>query len=260
MQAAEDLRRFCPFGWWEAIQRTVNCPDIFPRYSTSEPVICVRWKSHPCERHRCRACQHDASGRAVHCQLMADFSAPLPQAGGAAPADDAGATSASMCAKALDRNEWRSAFTRVKVLSRSFFDPREFSRPASQADWLERVSVNAAHFKMLYALIFLPVLVHTMLSSMSLRLGSCVLVVLWGYALRTTGPLNVFGLEVSAGQKLYVLVPVSVVIGLLTGMINALVYATVIFACVTMPHMSFHEPARLDALDALELQTLSEGS
>jgi len=34
----------------------------------------------------------------------------------------------------------------------------------------------------------------------------------------------------------------------------------VIFACVTMPHMSFHEPARLDALDALELQTLSEGS
>ena len=165
---------------------------------------------------------------------MADFSAPLPQAGGAAPADDAGVTSASMCAKALDRNEWRSAFTRVKVLSRSFFDPREFSRPASQADWLERVSVNAAHFKMLYALIFLPVLVHTMLSSMSLRLGSCVLVVLWGYALRTTGPLNVFGLEVSAGQKLYVLVPVSVVIGLLTGMINALVYATVIFACVTM--------------------------
>ena len=201
--------------------------------------------------------QHDAVGPCA--LLMADFSAPLPQAGGAAPADDAGATSASMCAKALDRNEWRSAFARAKVLSRSFFDPREFSRPASQADWLERVSVNAAHFKMLYALVFLPVLVHTMLSSMWLRLGSCILVVLWGYALRTTGPLNVFGWEVSAGQKLYVLVPVSVVIGLLTGMINALVYATVIFACVTMPHMSFHEPARLDALDALELQTLSEG-
>ena len=191
---------------------------------------------------------------------MADFSAPLPQAGGgAAPADAAAATTASMCTKALDRNAWSASFTRVKVLSRSFFDPREFSRPASQADWLERVSVNAAHFKMLYALVFLPVLVHTMLSSRWLRMGSCILVVLWGYALRTTGPLNVCGMEVSAGQKLYVLVPLSVVIGLLTGMINALVYATVIFACVTMPHMSFHEPARFDALDALELQTLSEG-
>ena len=190
---------------------------------------------------------------------MADFSAPLPQAGGAAPVDAGGATSASMCAKALDRKAWSASFTRVKVLSRSFFDPREFSRPATQADWLERVSVNAGHFKMLYALVFLPVLVHTMLSSRWLRMGSCILVVLWGYALRTTGPLNVFGMEVSAGQKLYVLVPLSVVIGLLTGMINALVYATVIFACVTMPHMSFHEPARFDALDALELQTLSEG-
>ena len=190
---------------------------------------------------------------------MADFSAPLPQAGGAAPVDAGGATSASMCAKALDRKAWSASFTRVKVLSRSFFDPREFSRPATQADWLERVSVNAGHFKMLYALVFLPVLVHTMLSSRWLRIGSCILVALWGYALRTTGPVNVCGMEVSAGQKLYVLVPLSVVIGLLTGMINALVYATVIFACVTMPHMSFHEPARFDALDALELQTLSEG-
>ena len=68
------------------------------------------------------------------------------------------------------------------------------------------------------------------------------------------------GKEVGAGiLKLYVLVPLSVLIGLLTGMLTVLVYATMIFACVTMPHMSFHEPARFDALDALELQTLSEG-
>ena len=59
-------------------------------------------------------------------------------------------------------------------------------------------------------------------------------------------------------EKLYVLVPASILIGLLTGMINALVYATILFACVTMPHMSFHVPASFDALDALELQTLSE--
>ena len=73
------------------------------------------------------------------------------------------------------------------------------------------------------------------LSSLSI----CLLVVLWGYALRTTGALTVFGKEVGAGiPKLYVLVPLSVLIGLVTGMLTVLVYATVIFACVTMPHIA----------------------
>merc|ERR1711918_227575 len=116
--------------------------------------------------------------------------------------------------------------------------------------WLGRVSVNASHFKLMYALIFLPVLVHTMLSSMWLRVGSCVLVLLWAYALLKADTMTVFGVEPRDREKLYVLVPLSVVIGLMTGMINALLYATVLFACVTMPHMSFHTPARFDALDA----------
>ena len=139
-------------------------------------------------------------------------------------------------------------------------NPLEFSKPESQADWLNRVSANAAHFKPIYALIFLPVLVHTMLSSFWLRVGSVILLVLWGYAFGLMGdaPLKVFGFELKAREKLYFLVPASLVIGLLTGMVNALVYATVLFACVTMPHMSFHIPASFDALDALELQTLSE--
>ena len=190
---------------------------------------------------------------------MADFSTPLPQAGGAAPTKATGAGAASICTQALDKKAWSNSFARVKVLSRSFFNPMEFSRPSSQADWLERVSVNASHFKLLYALIFLPVIVHTMLSSMWLRIGSCILAALWGYTLAKTGTATLCGMELRDREKLYVLVPLSVVIGLLTGMVNALVFATLIFACVTMPHMSFHEPARFDALDALELQTLSEG-
>ena len=189
---------------------------------------------------------------------MADFSQPLPQAGGAQPAADTEA-SGSMLRSMLGKAWWLATLSRVKVLSRSFFNPMEFSRPESQADWLNRVSVNAAHFKPIYALVFLPVLVHTFLSSFWLRIGAVVLALLWGYGFGVKGdsPLNVFGFELKAREKLYFLVPASLLVGLLTGMINALVYATVLFACVTMPHMSFHKAASFDALDALELQTLS---
>ena len=189
---------------------------------------------------------------------MADFSTPLPQAGGAAAAATGDTKASSSCTKVFNKQTWIVGFGKVKVLSRSFFNPMEFSKPGSQADWLERVSVNASHFKLMYALIFLPVLVHTMLSSMWLRIGSCVLILLWAYALLKADTMTVFGVELRDREKLYVLVPLSVVIGLMTGMINALLYATVLFACVTMPHMSFHTPARFDALDALELQNLSE--
>ena len=189
---------------------------------------------------------------------MADFSQPLPQAGGgSAGAADAAPSTSISCSKLLDKQTWITGFGKVKVLSRSFFNPGEFSKPASQADWLERVSVNAGHFKLLYALIFLPILVHTMLGSMWLRIGSGAMVLLWGYALLRPEPIKACGLELRDREKLYVLVPLSLLIGLMTGMINALLYATVLFACVTMPHMSFHNPARFDALDALELQAMN---
>ena len=82
------------------------------------------------------------------------------EADGAAPAD---AWSASFTMRQA-RNAWSASFTRVKVLS--FFNPRELSRPASKADWLQCVSANASHFEKLYALIFLLVLVYTMVVPM----------------------------------------------------------------------------------------------
>ena len=86
-----------------------------------------------------------------------------PEANDAAPPADAWSASFTM---PQARNAWRASFTRAKVLS--FFNPREFSRPTSKADWLERMSANAIHFEKLYALklIFLLVLVYTMVSPM----------------------------------------------------------------------------------------------
>ena len=188
---------------------------------------------------------------------MADFSTPLPQATAAAAQD---APAGSWFATALSKDAWLGTLGRVKVLSRSFFRLSEFSKPESQADWLHRVSVNAHTYKVMYSLVLLPVLVYTMLSSMWLRIGTVVLVALWGYAFMYKNgevPLSCFGFEFKAREKLYVLVPASIIVGLVTGMLNALISAAIIFALVTLPHMSFHAPASFDALDALELQTLS---
>ena len=77
------------------------------------------------------------------------------------------------------------------------------------------------------------------------------MVALWGYAFMYKNgevPLSCFGFEFKAREKLYVLVPASIIVGLVTGMLNALIYAAIIFALVTLPHMSFHAPASFDAL------------
>ena len=163
---------------------------------------------------------------------MADFSTPLPQAGGAAAAADGTGVASGLVTKA------KEAFSRLKVLSISFFNPLEFSRPASQAEWIARVSANAKHFALVYACFFAPVLIHTMMSSMWLRIGSLLICGMWGYAY---GPKaaddQIFGVPFS---KLTTCATATVLVMLISGMVNALFYATVLFSLIGMPHMSLH--------------------
>eukprot|EP00964_Phaeocystis_antarctica_P009424 scaffold5107_cov51-Phaeocystis_antarctica.AAC.3 len=152
---------------------------------------------------------------------------------------------------------------------------------ASKADWLQCVSANASHFEKLYALIFLLVLVYTMVVPMWLAVfakggvffivsdsetvqsntsaspgTSSRNVVIFQCLSRPLSSLSAYWLCCGAIRTAHDGRAHRVWEG---GMLTVLVYATVVFACVTMPHMSFHEPARFDALDALELQTLSKG-
>jgi len=183
---------------------------------------------------------------------MADFTTPLPQAGGAASS----ATGPGLVARA---KEMLPAYaTRIKALSTSFFNPLEFSRPTSQTEWVARVSANAFHFKLIYFCFFAPILVNTMMSSMWLQIGALVLCGAWGYAYGVrAADEQILGIPLSKSLTCSAL---SVLVMLLTGMVNALFYTLVLFSLVGMPHMSLHNmPSAADALDAVEMQTLAPG-
>jgi len=184
----------------------------------------------------------------------ADFSTPLPQA---SPAPDV--TTGSLRAL-ISKAAWLSTLSKLKAISGSFFNPLEFSKPASQAEWLMRVSANAKRFKLMYGVIFLPVLISTMLSSYFRIVGVLLILGLWFYAYgikRGDAPLEMFGFPV---PKVIACSVSSVLIMLFSGMVNGLLYALVLFAVVAMPHMSFHIAADGDALDAVELQGLGAPS
>ena len=161
---------------------------------------------------------------------------------------------------ALAASDLTAAAGRAKVLSRSFFNPREFSKPVDRTEWLQRVRSNAGHYKLIYSVVFVSALVYTILSSPLLLLGMAATAGAWAYAFVLTSPdtaLQVFGFELRRREKLIALVPFSILVVTLTGMINSLIYVLCISSCISLPHASFHEVSELDALDALELQGLA---
>ena len=187
----------------------------------------------------------------------ADFSAPLPQAVGAAGASDGVGGLRSLLAELFSREVWAERLARVAELSKSFFNPLEFSRPSSQAEWIQRVSSNASRFSLIYSLFFAPILLHTMLSSWWLRVGSLLLLGVWGYAYGVKKDEAVLILCGVPLPKVVACSVGSVVIMLATGMLNALLGALVIFAIFGMPHLSLHQaPSGADAMDAVELQPI----
>jgi hypothetical protein len=186
---------------------------------------------------------------------MADFSTPLPQATAAvATGEGAGGALRNAIGRLLDRAAWTALIGRVGAQAKSFFNPLEFSRPASQSDWLARVSGNASRFSLLYACLFAPILVYTMLSSWWLVLGSTAIGGLWFYAygVKQDTTFDVFGIPL---PKVLTCAVVTILVMLISGMLNALIGALFVFSFVGMPHMSLHTaPGGTDAIDSLELQ------
>jgi len=183
---------------------------------------------------------------------MADFSTPLPQA---AAAEGSAGGMTSMLSGLLSKAAWMELLSRVLSLSKSFFNPTEFSRPATQQEWITRVSSNASRFALIYFCLFLPFLLNTMMSSWVLLIGSLALIAMWAYAYgiqKESSTLTVFGVSM---PKVLVCAVVSITVMLVTGMLSALIGAMLVFSLIGMPHMSLHvAPSGADALDALELQ------
>lgn len=189
---------------------------------------------------------------------MADFSTPLPQAGGAAAVDGA----APLLSKLMSKEWWMGHLSVLSVQATSFFNPLEFSVPGTQTEAIARIYGNSAHFKLVYAALFAPVMFFTLASSRWLRIGSFLLLALNGYAFgyhKQESLGSILGVPL---PKVVTVPAVSVLIMIIFGMLNAIFYAAFLFALVGLPHMSLHNHpsgAAADALDAVELQGLSTG-
>jgi hypothetical protein len=165
-------------------------------------------------------------------------------------------------AKALLGNKMimTQMFGTLRVLTRSAFNPLEFSKPADRTECLHRVRTNGYHYRHWYSIVFLGCTVYTILSSPLLLFGMLMLLGAWLYAFVLTAPdaiMEVAGFQLKRRERLLVLVPFSILVVTLTGMINSLLYVVVLSSLVSLPHASFHTPAEFDELDALELEGLA---
>merc|ERR1711998_463476 len=134
--------------------------------------------------------------------------------------------------------------------------------PADRTECLRRVRANMSHFRYIYGLIFIVVMVYTVLSSPLLLMGLLILAAAWLYSFVLTNQdeaLTIAGFELRRREKLIVLVPFSILVVTLSGMINSLLYVIILSSLIALPHASFHEPHELDALDQLELEGLKSG-
>lgn len=120
----------------------------------------------------------------------------------------------------VSREAMQLQFTKVRVLSRSFFNPREFSKPENRTEGLRRLQTNILHYKVadtlsfslssrlfilhclffqaIYVLIFFACLVYTVLSSPMLLVGAALLFGIWLYSfvlISPDTPLKACGFE-----------------------------------------------------------------
>ena len=153
----------------------------------------------------------------------------------------------------------REEIHKLTILARSFISPLQFSKPADRSEWLARIRANSSYFKKIYALVFAVCLFYTVLSSPLLLVGLAVLASAWVYCFILTdqdAPLTVAGFELRRREKLIALVPFTILVVALCGLINSLIYVIFLSSLCSLPHASFHEVTELDALDVLELEGL----
>lgn len=136
---------------------------------------------------------------------------------------------------------------KATILARTFLNPTLFSKPATRDEWLVRVRGNVSHYRSLYLLLAGAVLVYTVLSSPLLLIGLCLLAGAWAYAFVLTSPetpINVFGMELRRREKLIALLPFSLLVVTLCGLITSLVWVCFLSSIIALPHASFHEVRR----------------
>ena len=130
------------------------------------------------------------------------------------------------------------------VLARTFFSPSAFSKPGTRTEWLNRLRANVTQYWNFYFVLFVVVLVYTVLSSPLLLFGLALLGAAWAYAfLQAEATLAVFGFELRRREKLIVLVPFSLLVVALCGMINSLTWVIFVTGTLSLPCARPYHPS-----------------
>ena len=142
----------------------------------------------------------------------------------------------------------------MAVQAKSFVNPLQFSKPLDQADALSRLRANLSQFRLLYGALYFVLLVCSILASPLLLLGVLLIGGGWGYAFVLNDPqtiITVGSYELGRKEKLFALVPGTLLIFLLSGLLTSLIWVAIYSSFLCVPHATFHNPPQTDAFDEL---------
>lgn len=116
---------------------------------------------------------------------------------------------------------------------------RKFSNPSGPDDWRKRIMANFSHFKILYLTITVALTIWSLLFNLWIMSGIILLVLGWYYF----SPLAVLLCKIEKPttiQKITIMVPVSIVVALVTGIISKLIELAIFSLVISVSHASFH--------------------
>eukprot|EP00750_Incisomonas_marina_P021391 INCI4353.1.p1 GENE.INCI4353.1~~INCI4353.1.p1 ORF type:complete len:296 (-),score=62.53 INCI4353.1:178-1065(-) len=117
---------------------------------------------------------------------------------------------------------------------------RKFSRPDGAGDWRVRVFSNFSHFKTLYLAFTVFLTAWSLFSNLWIMIGVMLLVVSWYYFTPLARLLCKME-SPSVVQKFTIMIPVSIVVALITGIISKIIELAVISILIAVTHASFHQ-------------------
>jgi hypothetical protein len=129
---------------------------------------------------------------------------------------------------------------------------KKFSRPAGAGDWRRRIALNFPHFKTLYLAFTVIITAWSLLFNMWIMSG-CLMLVLGWYYFNPLATLFCRMEEPSAVQKFTIMIPITIVVALLTGIVSKVIELVTVSIIATATHASFHQ-----GVDTLPVTTSEE--
>jgi len=144
----------------------------------------------------------------------------------------------------------------VKLEVAKLVDVTKYKRPASSQEALARIRANVAFFRLTYSFVASIIVFVYVLSNIGLLITVAALAALWSWFLAQPADAvtTVGSVQLKRGEKLLVLVGLSVLTVLFGGLFSAVFYVGLETAVVIGAHGAMREAIELDALEQLQLE------